>query len=467
MKKGILFLTLTVSLLSGGTATVSGQSLFNRKKLRIENDELKSRNALLEIRADSLSAELEKAHAALDSLMWRSGRNEVEADECDFDMELCDSLLKVWYIDSNTAFSKDYDMETERFSSAVSDEEFRRRLDAINSFIPLTYNETVRNYCILYSERMPAKMSYILGLSEYYWPMFDEIFSFYGVPLELKALAVVESFLRPTAVSRVGATGLWQFMYRTSRSYELRIDSWMDERMDPVKSTRAAAMYLRDAYKVFGDWQLAIASYNCGFGGVNKAIRRSGGKRSFWDIYDYLPRETRGYVPAFTGALYALHYYKEYGLKPSDECIEKCPVDTFHIRHNLHFAQIEEVIGVPVATVQALNPQYIHDVIPGDSGECVLRLPVESTASFIQAGDSLYVHNKDKYLSTTALQSITDGVDTSRSDRLVYKVKSGDVLGRIAKRYGVTVAQLKKWNSLKNDRLRIGQKLVILRASAR
>ncbi len=222
-------------------------------------------------------------------------------------LELCDSLVHLYYIQQGSVHSMSYDMEREHFTSAVSDEEFVRRLRDMNSFIPLSYNDRVKNDCILYSEKLKPAMEEMLGQCEYYWPIFNDIFSCYGLPLELKALAIIESRLRPTATSRMGAKGPWQFMYRTARGYGLRIDSWMDERMDPVKSTIAAAKYLKNAYEIFGDWNLAIASYNCGIGNVNKAIRRSGGERDFWDIYAYLPRETRGYLPALVGALYALH----------------------------------------------------------------------------------------------------------------------------------------------------------------
>ncbi len=330
----------------------------------------------------------------------------------------------------------------------------------MHSFIPLTFNDVVKNYCILYSEKMPSSMGRIMGLCEYYWPIFDEIFSHYGLPLELKALVIVESMLNPTATSRVGAKGLWQFMYGTAKGYGMVIDSWMDERMDPLKSTEAAARYIADSYRIFDDWELALASYNCGVNGVNKAIRRSGGKRGFWEIYPYLPRETRGYVPAFEGALYTLHYYKEYGIKPRADLVNAIPVDTFVVHRNIHYGQLNDVIGVPVETVAALNPQYLHNIVPGQVRDCVLRLPMKYTNAFLERQDSIFVHDTAKYFNAVEMKKIRDGVAFS-GNGIVYKVKSGDILGRIAARYGVTVAQIKKWNNLKSTNLRIGQRLLL------
>ena len=236
----------------------------------------------------------------------------------DYSAEVSDSLLNLWYLHKKTFdhSEEEYNMDSVVFTSNVPDEVYIDRIKKMNSFITLPYNDIVRNYIILYSEKMPTKMSSILGLSKYYMPIFDEVFDRYNMPEELKAMAVIESALNPLAVSRAGAKGMWQFMYSTAKIYGLTINSFVDERLDPVKSAEAAARYLKDSYEIFGDWNLAIASYNCGAGNVNKAIRRSGGKRAFWDIWPYLPRETRGYVPAFVGALYTRTYYKEHGIRP-------------------------------------------------------------------------------------------------------------------------------------------------------
>ena len=252
---------------------------------------------------------------------------------------------------------------------------------------------------------------------------------------------------------------MWQFMYSTAKMYGLHIDSFVDERMDPVKSAEAAAQYLQDSYEIFGDWNLAIASYNCGAGNVNKAIRRSGGKRAFWDIWPYLPRETRGYVPAFVGALYAMNFYKEHGIKP--EAVQMpVHVVTFKINKQLHLKQISDLTGAPLEELKNLNPQYRHDIIPGNSKEYILRLPYTYTNAFIEYEDSVYRHKVDEYFNPATIKKIKDGGD---GERIVYRVKSGDYLGRIASRHRCTVAQIKRWNNLSSNNIRVGQRLVIYR----
>lgn len=375
--------------------------------------------------------------------------------------EVTDSLLSLWYLQHSTSRNNegcDYNMDSVHFTTNVSDKELIDRLADMNSFITLPFNETVKNYILLYSEKMPTKMSQMLGLAQYYFPIFEETFHRYGLPEELKYMAVIESALNPVAVSRAGAKGMWQFMYTTGKSYGLTINSYVDERLDPVKSADAAARYLRDSYGVFGDWNLAISSYNCGAGNVSKAIRRSG-SRNFWDIYDFLPRETRGYVPAFVGAMYAFRYYKEHGLEPAAIGMPE-HVDTFHISNMLHFQQINEIVGVPVQTLRDLNPQYIHDIIPkSEKQPYILRLPFRYTASFIEHEDTVYKHRSKELFNPTTLENLT----TASQERIVYRVKSGDYLGRIASRYHVSVNNIKKWNNLKNNNLRVGQKLIIYR----
>ena len=265
--------------------------------------------------------------------------------------------------------------------------------------------------------------------------------------------------MNPLAVSRAGAKGMWQFMYSTAKMYGLNIDSFVDERLDPVKSADAAARYLKDAYKIFGDWNLAIASYNCGAGNVNKAIRRSGGKRAFWDIWPYLPRETRGYVPAFVGALYTMTYYKEHGIKPEAVSMP-VRVDTFKINRQLHLKQVADLTGAPIDELKNLNPQYRHEIIPGDSREYILRMPFTYTNAFIDVEDSVYRHKYDEYFNPVTIKKIKDGGD---GERIVYRVKSGDYLGRIASRHRCTVAQIKRWNNLRSNDIRVGQRLVIYR----
>lgn len=434
----------------------------NKAALRSENICLKAELERLRHRVDSLESGNKSLQSSLDSLRVNLGQDSAAEMDFEFDTMLGDSLLANWLVQRQYITITEEDMDSVRFSSDVPDEVFMKRLEDIHSFIPLPFNDVVKNYCILYSEKMRTQMGQLLGLAEYYWPLFDEVLSFYGLPLELKYLVIVESKLNPRATSRVGAKGLWQFMYTTGKGYGLRIDSWMDERMDPLKSSVAAARYLRDAYKLFGDWTLAIASYNCGAGNVNKAIKRSGGKRDFWQIYEYLPRETRSYVPAFVGAMYAANYYKEYAITPVKSALV-VPVDTMLIHKDLHFEQISAVTGVDVQMISDLNPQYVHNIVPASKHECVLRLPMSASAAFISAGDSLYTYQKDKYFNPVELKKIEESsaYGPPGSKRIVYKVKSGDVLGKIAQRHGVSVAQLKKWNNLKSTNIRIGQKLVI------
>lgn len=379
----------------------------------------------------------------------------------EYSAEVSDSLLNRWYAHQKKlrSLSNEYDMDSVSFTSNIPDSVYIQRLKTMNSFITLPYNEIVRNYLILYSEKMPEKLSQILGACEYYMPIFKEIFDRYDLPEELRAMAVIESAMNPVAVSRAGAKGMWQFMYSTAKLYGLHIDSFVDERLDPVKSAEAAAKYLKDSYTIYGDWALAISSYNCGMGNVNKAIRRAGGSRAFWDIYPFLPRETRGYVPAFVGALYAMHYHADYGIRPA---VTELPVyvDTFKINKMVHFQAVSDLVGIPVEQVRTLNPQYRHDIIPGNSREYTLTLPVTYTNAFIDNEDSLATYKADVFYNPVAIKKIVDGGD---GERIVYKVRNGDYLGKIASRYRVSVAQIKRWNHLKNNNIRVGQRLIIYR----
>ena len=432
---------------------------------------LKDENKRLKMELDSLRAELYRYKADLrysDSLATAmvelygqdEGHDGVGLSPEDYTAEVSDSLLNIWYAHRMASDdTEEFDMDSVRFESNVPDEVYIERLKKMNSFISLPYNDIVKNYIILYSEKMPTKMAHMLGLCQYYMPIFDETFNKHDLPEELKAMAIIESAMNPLAVSRAGAKGMWQFMYATAKMYGLHIDSFVDERMDPFKAADAAARYLQEAYEIFGDWNLAIASYNCGAGNVNKAIRRSGGKRAFWDIWPYLPRETRGYVPAFVGALYAMTYYKEHGIKP--EAIEMpIHVDTFKINKQLHLKQVAELTGAPLEELKNLNPQYRHDIIPGNSKEYILRLPYTYTNAFIEHEDSVYTHKYDEFFNPTTIKKIQDGAD---GERIVYVVKNGDYLGRIASRNRCTVAQIKRWNGLKSNNIRVGQRLVIYR----
>ena len=446
------------------TFTTVPASAADREKPK-SRKELARENARMREVLDSLISELENVRSkAVHHIPEQADEGGLAIEGLlpeDYTLDVTDSLLSLWYVHSNMrkGDTVSFNMDSVHFRSSVTDKEYLQRLADMNSFITLPFNETVRNYIILYSEKMPTKMSSMLALSQYYFPIFEEIFDRYGLPKELKYMAVIESAFNPVAVSRAGAKGMWQFMYNTAKMYRLTINSFVDERLDPVKSADAAARYMRDAYRIFGDWNLAISSYNCGSGNVNKAMRRSG-SREFWPVYNYLPRETRGYVPAFVGAMYAFTYYREHGLVPETDSMP-VQVDTFHIRRMLHFQQVSALTGVSVEMLKKLNPQYVHDIVPGTAKEeYVLRLPYQYTSKFIENEDSVYAYNAKEYFSPATLQNIAVSGSAS-SQRIAYKVKSGDYLGRLASRYHVPVKQIMEWNHLRNTNLRVGQVLYI------
>ena len=446
------------------TFTTVPASAADREKPK-SRKELARENARMREVLDSLISELENVRSkAVHHIPEQADEGGLAIEGLlpeDYTLDVTDSLLSLWYVHKSMlkGDTVSFNMDSVHFRSSVTDKEYLQRLADMNSFITLPFNETVRNYIILYSEKMPTKMSSMLALSQYYFPIFEEIFDRYGLPKELKYMAVIESAFNPVAVSRAGAKGMWQFMYNTAKMYGLTINSFVDERLDPVKSADAAARYMRDAYRIFGDWNLAISSYNCGSGNVNKAMRRSG-SREFWPVYNYLPRETRGYVPACVGAMYAFTYYREHGLVPETDSMP-VQVDTFHIRRMLHFQQVSALTGVSVEMLKKLNPQYVHDIVPGTAKEeYVLRLPYQYTSKFIENEDSVYAYNAKEYFSPATLQNIAVSGSAS-SQRIAYKVKSGDYLGRIASRYHVTVKQIMEWNHLRNTNLRVGQVLYI------
>lgn len=373
-----------------------------------------------------------------------------------------DSLLSIWYIQKRLTHSRsnDFDMDSVTLRSNIPDAVYIDRLNKLNSFIPLSYNSIVRNHIIFYTEKIPLKSRNILGLSSYYLPMFEEIFDMYDMPKELKAVAIIESALNPIAVSRANAKGMWQFMYRTALQYDLKINSYIDERLDPIVSAHAAAKYLKDAYAIFGDWFLAISSYNCGIGNVNKAIRRAGSK-DFWDIYPYLPRETRGYVPSFIAALYVLNYYNEHGIKPTQFNLP-AHVDTFSIKKNVHFEQISSVIGIPIEDLKNYNPQYIQNIIPGNENGNILKLPYNYTTPFIDKEEEIYAYKDSIYFSPINATKIKAESKVVSIPTRIHKVRRGETLGGIAMKYRVKLSDLMRWNRL-NSRsvLRIGQRLEI------
>ena len=377
-----------------------------------------------------------------------------------------DSLLNDWMTRSyltnvenclSTGVNPEFDHET-----------YAQRLSRLPNVIEMPYNETVRKYIDHYCERLRPSVSIMLGACNFYNPIFEEALESYQVPLELRNLPIIESALHPNAVSRAGAVGLWQFMIGTAKKYGLEVTSLIDERKDPVKSSYAAAHYLKDLYDIFGDWSLAIAAYNCGPGNVSKAIRRSGGKKDFWGLYPYLPAETRGYVPAFIAANYVMNYYCDHNICPVGTTLPQT-TDTLLLKKNVRMEQIAATCDISINELRALNPQYRTTLIPGDSHDCILRMPSEKINAFIDAGDSIYV--KPSYTSSIKEIALTEDNNSkttksrkgkngrSNSSGGSVSVKKGDTLSEIARRNHTTVSALKKANRLKSDKISIGQKL--------
>lgn len=380
-----------------------------------------------------------------------------------------DSMLVLWYVEhSESRFNSDTSAYIDSVIPVFSDTVYKSRLAAIPSFVDLSYNEKVRAYIEVYTRKRRAQVEFMLGLSECYFPVFEEVLESYGIPYELKYLPVIESALNPRARSRAGAVGLWQFMYTTGKLYKLEINSYVDERMDIVKASQAAAWYLKDLYKIYNDWILVLAAYNCGPGNVNKAIRRSKGKTNYWELYHYLPRETRGYVPAFIAATYAMNYYKEHGLQPQK--IEMSLYDTITITEELHLKQVSEVLGIPMEVLKDLNPQYVKDIIPATKKNYSLRLPLEYSTLFIDQEDSIYAYkdslffSKDKAIIPEKTGDQVAYVPEPPSPdmvKLIYTVKAGDNIGFISSWYGVNSADLRYWNNIRRNLIKGGQKLII------
>jgi membrane-bound lytic murein transglycosylase D len=340
------------------------------------------------------------------------------------------------------------------------DSVLEKRIAMLNRHSPfeLTYNKTVRNFIELYAERKRDLSARLLGLSEIYFPMFEEILDSYNLPLELKYLAVVESALIPNAGSHAGAKGLWQFMYGTGKMYGLQVTSMVDDRYDPYKATIAAAEHLTDLYDIYHDWSLVLAAYNSGAGNVNKAIRRSGGVKNYWAIWPYLPRETRGYVPAFIAVNYLMNFAPEHNLFPVDPGILYNGIDTVMINKTLSFDQISEYLNMPVADIQFLNPSFKMGIIPADTENVyVLRLPREMVSEFVSNEEEIYNFKSSKGI---AHEQMLEQIEKAK-ERQVHIVRRGENLSSIASRYRCSVANLRSWNNLRSNTIQPGQKLVV------
>lgn len=376
------------------------------------------------------------------------------ADRANFDSLLNSYYMRKYASSVNRHYTQASNSSFDEFDQ-IPDSVLAQRLAAIPSVVHLTYNSTVRSYMKLYVRILSRRLDVMLTLSEYYFPLFESTLEQYHVPQELKYLVVIESAFNPQATSRVGAAGLWQFMYRTGKNYGLDVNSLVDDRRDPIMSTQAAARYLRDLHNIYNDWILAIAAYNCGPGNINKAITRSGGKRDFWEIYPYLPQETRGYVPAYIGAMYALTYYHEHGLRPRKIDI---PIhsDTIHMKGDALYCYIHKYIGVDVDELRTLNPQYRTDMVPASIGRPALCLPVDKIPLAIRFEDSIVRATKD-----SIQKKPVGNTEITETERIVHKVRKGETLGKIANKYGVSISDLKRWNRKRSTTVQVGEKIII------
>lgn len=379
-----------------------------------------------------------------------------------------DSLMNLYM--AKTYLDEDEDCQMKDINPVFEKEVYIDRLSRIPSIIEMPYNDVVQKFIDRYSGRLRHSVSYMLGASNFYMPIFEEALEAYELPLELRYMPVIESALNPTAVSRAGATGLWQFMLPTGKRYGLNVNSLVDERRDPIKSSYAAAQYLSDLYKVFGDWTLVIAAYNCGPEQVNKAIRRSNGERDYWKIYPYLPKETRGYVPAFIAANYIMTYYCDHNICPMKTRLP-AKTDTLMLSKNVHLEQIAAVCGVSIDELRALNPAYRRDVIPGATELSCLRLPQTEIGKFIDNEDSIYNYKSEELMAKrTEVEVNKQAASTTSSKRSATRrksrtraryvtIRSGQTLSELAEKHGTTVSRLKRLNGLKGTSIRAGKKL--------
>ena len=386
-----------------------------------------------------------------------------------------DTLLRQW--NASQYLEADTNCNMQDVNPVFSDSIYVDRLSRIPTIMEMPYNNIVRKFIDQYTGRLRHSVSYMLGATNFYIPIFEEALALYNLPLELKYLPVIESALDPPAVSRKGATGLWQFMLSPAKRYDLKINSLVDERRDPIKASFAAAQYLNDLYKVYGDWNLVIAANNCGPTSLNKAIHRAGGSKDYWTIYPYLPKETRGYVPAFIAANYVMNYYCEHNICPMRARLIDGN-DTVVVNKDLHLEQVASVCGVEMEKIKAFNPQYKTSLVPGNSYDCILRLPSEAALKFIDLGDSVYSYRSSELLTKRKTVEIDEAElekqqnsarrsysssrrRSSRSSRRSKSVtiKNGQTLSEIAEKYGTSVSKLRRLNGIKGSNIRAGKKI--------
>ena len=397
-------------------------------------------------------------NAATDSVLLAAVQDTVTVIPADFDEEL-DEIVHNWYLQN----VKMGECNKDTGMNLATNEEYIARLQKLPYIMEMPYNDIVKKFIEHYLQR-PDKVGYMLGLGEtYYFPIFENALERYGVPLELKYLPVIESALNARATSRAGAAGLWQFMVPTGRLYGLEVNSLVDERRDPLKSSDAAARYLRDLYNIYRDWHLVIAAYNCGPGNVAKATRYAGGgKKDYWQIYPYLPRETRSYVPIFIAANYVMNYYDQHNICPVEPTVTVA-TDTIMVDKRINLQQVSDILSIPMEELRFMNPQYRQDLIPGNIKPYPLVLPLNHVGDYIANSDTIPLHRAAELVANRA-EVKPAAYNPSGDGRLIYyKVRSGDTLGGIAARYHCTVNQIKRWNGLRGSMIRIGQRLKIYR----
>jgi len=378
-----------------------------------------------------------------------------------------DSMLSSWYVQNAFLLDSTELAEADTLKQTLPDSVYIQRLQSMQSAVSLSYNNTVKNFIAMYTVRKPKQVAVMLGLANYYFPMFEEALAKYGLPMELKYLPIIESALNPGANSVASAVGLWQFMYGTGKMYKLEISTFVDERRDPLKATDAAVRYLRDLYNIYNDWHLVIAAYNCGPGNVNKAIKRSGNARDYWKIYYKLPKETRGYVPAFIAANYVMNFYQSHNIFPKSPDF---PIitDTIMVNDYLHFNQVSEVIGLPVEQIRSLNPQYRRDIIPASKERAYsLVLPQDEISAYLENEGTIHNHRRTEFFPNNQIvnpqnyYASQSPSDIKGRDKITYTVKSGDNLGLISAWFRVRTSDLKYWNKMRSNFLKAGQKLTV------